>query len=100
MATANYQKSPARGPQIRRGTVAIDPPSIGAGAVGTVSVTIAGVKATDIVSLEAPATLEAGLIPKTWRAKTNGVDLDILNYTGGAIDGASRTWTYKIQRTL
>ena len=80
------------------GIVSIDPPSIGAAAVATVSVTIAGVKASDIVLLEPPAALEATLSPKGWRAKDGGVDLDIYN-AAGTVDGTARNWTYKIIRS-
>jgi hypothetical protein len=81
---------------ITTGNVSIDPPSILTGATATVSVTIAGVSANDIVTLEPPATLEAGLVPVAVRAKSGGADLDILNSTAGTIDGASRSWKYKV----
>lgn len=78
------------------GTVAIDPPSVASGATETVDVTIAGVEATDVVVLEAPALLEDGLVVKGVRAKAGGVDLDLYNPTGGAVDGAELDWTYKV----
>jgi hypothetical protein len=83
---------------VASGTVAVDPANATAGTKVTTSVTIAGVTASDIVYLEPPSALEAGLVYLGCRAKTDGVDLDLYNPTAGAVNGASRTWTYKIIR--
>lgn len=83
------------------GTVDIDPPNITAnGGVETIDVTIAGVTANDYVVLIPPATLEAGLCPVGVRAKAGGVDLVLMNATAGAVNGTSRTWTYKIFKAV
>jgi hypothetical protein len=95
MPSLGYQRI-LRGKVIVRGTVAIDPPSLTTGTKGTVSITIAGVKVTDIVILEPPVALEAGLVFQGVRAKAGGADVDIANPTAGTIDGASRTWGYKV----
>lgn len=80
------------------GTVSVDPPSIGAAAVGTVTVNIAGVKAGDCVILEPPSALETTLIPKGWRVLDGQVAIDIFN-TAGTVDGTARNWTYKVIRS-
>ena len=80
------------------GTVSVDPPSIGAAAVGSVAVTIAGLKATDIVMLEPPAALETTLIPKGWVVADGQVTIYIYN-AAGTVDGTARNWTYKIIRS-
>ena len=100
MPSLGYARGPRRGPQIVRGTVTIDPPSLTTGTKNSVSVTIAGVKVTDIVILEPPSTLEAGLVYQGCRAKNGGADVDIANPTAGTIDGASKTWTYKIIKSV
>jgi hypothetical protein len=100
MATLGFRKGPARGNHILRGTVAVDPASIAAGAAGSTVITIAGVKSTDIVVLEPPAALEAGLYPKGVIPGNGSVTLILGNPTAGAVDGASRTWTYKIYRSV
>jgi len=98
MPSLGYQRL-IRGKVIVRGTVAIDPPSLTTITKATVSITIAGVKTTDIVILEPPSTFEAGLVYQGCRAKAGGADVDISNPTAGTIDGASRTWTYKVIKT-
>lgn len=79
----------------RSGTVAVDPAEIAAGEKATVDVTISGLAATDLVVLEPPAALEDGILVVGCRAKAGGVDLDLYNATGGAVDAAEATWTYK-----
>ena len=95
MASVGYHRM-LRGRVIKRGTIAVDPASLTTGTKTTVSLTIAGVNVNDIVILEPPVALEAGLVFQGCRAKSGGVDLDISNPTAGTIDGASRTWGYKI----
>jgi len=100
MATLGFRKGPARGGAHMRGTVAIDPASIAAGASGTTTVTLAGLKSTDILVLEPPAALEAGLYPKGVIAGNGSFQLILGNPTAGAVDGTSRTWTYKVYRLV
>lgn len=80
------------------GTVSVDPPSIGAAAVGNVTVSIAGVKAGDAVLLEPPAALETTLIPKGWVVADGQVTIYFFNISG-TVDGAARNWTYKVIRS-
>ena len=81
----------------KEGTIAVDPASLGAGALGTVSLTIAGVATTDIVVLEPAAALEATLVYRGCRVTAaDTVVVDIVNVSAGTVDGASRTWTYKV----
>jgi hypothetical protein len=94
MASLGYRRGPNRGPQFQRGSVTVAPSSLTTGTKTTVSVAIAGVKTTDIVILEPPVGLEAGLVFQGVRA-TN-TDIDISNPTAGTIAGASRSWGYKV----
>lgn len=76
-------------------SVAVDPASIAAGAVANTDVALPAGTAPggSRVFLEAPDTLEAGLVCLS--ASIPSVDvlrLRIYNPTAGAIDGASRTW--------
>lgn len=95
MATVGFGRI-LRGPVIRRGTVSVNPASLTTGTKTTVSVAIAGVGVHDIVVLEPPALLEAGLVYQGCRATATGVDIDIANPTAGTIDGAALNWGYKI----
>lgn len=82
-------------------TPAVDPPSINAGATGTVAVTVSGaaVSRQRKVVLVPPGTLEAGLVPLgSPITGTDQVTLALENRSGGVIDGASRTWTAHLFR--
>lgn len=96
MASLGWRKGPIRGPQIVRGTAAVDPASIGAGAAGTASISITGLQATDIVVLEPPSALEAGLVYRGCVVAAGAVTILLTNPTAGSVDGTSRTWTYKV----
>lgn len=100
MAVVGFQKNALRGGVVKRGTVTLDPASIAAGASGTVTVTIAGLKSTDILIMEPPAALEAGLYPKGVIVGNGSATLILGNPTAGAVDGASRVWGYKVIRTV
>jgi hypothetical protein len=78
------------------GTVSVNPPSILATSRASVSVTIAGVVATDIVVMEPPATLNDDLIYCGCEAGAGVVYVNIYNPTGAAIDDSARDWKYKI----
>lgn len=81
------------------GTVSVNPPSIAGGAEADVSVTITGAAAGDVVVLQPPAALTAGLyIVGVAVTATNTVTLRLYNVTGGAIDEAAATWNYRIFR--
>lgn len=80
---------------VRSGTVAIDPPSIASATRGTATAAIAGVAPGDLVLLEPPATLEAGLLYVGHTVTAAGtVTVMLYNPTAAAVDGASRTWRY------
>jgi hypothetical protein len=80
---------------VKYGTVAVDPPSIGATTRGTLTVTITGVAVGDIVELHFPSSLEAGLLYVGNRvASADTVSIYLYNPTGAPVDGASRTWEY------
>lgn len=77
------------------GTVVVDPAEIAAGAKGTTAVTVTGVVAGDIVTVNPPAALEAGLIPAgAYVSGPDEVTIVLFNPTGAPVDGASRTWGY------
>lgn len=80
---------------IKSGTVAVDPPSINASTRGTATATIAGVAAGDLLILEPPSALEAGLLyVGHYVSAANTVTIMFYNPTGTAVDGASRSWRY------
>jgi hypothetical protein len=79
----------------RTGTQAIDAPSIGAGAIGTITITATGVLATDLVQIESPATLAAGLVVQGFQVTLNTITVKIMNTTAAPIDDTSKTWTWK-----
>ena len=81
--------------KIVHGTVAnVNPASIAAGGVGSVALTITGVAGGDVVMVEPPAALEAGLLAGLPVISANTVTIPLANPTGDAIDGAARTWRY------
>lgn len=81
--------------RIVAGTVAIDPASINATTTGAPTFTLTGAKAGDVVLMVPPAALEDDLVPKGARVTAdNTVTLYLYNGSGGAVDGASLTWTY------
>jgi len=82
-------------------TVAVDPPSIAAGAKGTVDVAVTGAETDDYVIAIAPEALEAGLVPITALVTAaNTVRIVLYNPTAAAIDGASRDWTIILIKTV
>ena len=85
---------------IVRGTVSVNPPSIGATTRTAVDVTVAGVVATDIVIAEPPAALNDDLIYCGVVAGAGKFTVSIYNPTAGSIDDSARTWTYKIIRAV
>lgn len=79
-----------------RVTVNVNPPSILAGATGTVDVTVTGASATrrDRVVMLPHASLEAGLeVLTTDISATDTVHISIRNNSGSTIDGAALDWT-------
>lgn len=77
------------------GTVSLDPGSIGAQTRGSVTFTLSGAAPGDIVILQPPTGLNAGLIYAGARVTTaNTVTVFIGNLTGGSIDDGAQTWEY------
>ena len=80
---------------IRRGSVAVDLPNIGAGAVGSVDVAIADAKTTDFAAVQPAAGIDDGLVPISAHVSADGtLTVKVLNTTGGGIDAASANWDY------
>lgn len=77
------------------GTVAVDPGSIAANTKGSKAVTIAGLAAGDMLILQPPSNLEAGLSYVGHEVTAaNELTIYLLNHTGAAVDGASLSWRY------
>jgi hypothetical protein len=84
---------------VLRGTVAIDPASLGAGAKASSTATVVGLDPTTcfLVQFTPPAALETGLVPIAARVSaTDTIQVDLYNPTAAPIDGASRSWEYLI----
>lgn len=87
------------GRAVRKGTLTVDPASLGAAARAGTTVALVGVRPGDIVYLEPPAALEAGLVLSGVVAGTDQITIYLTNYTAGAVDGASRSWSYVVIKT-
>lgn len=81
---------------INTGTVTLDPASIGANTKAGNTVTLTGVSPGDIVFLEQPAALEAGLSYTGVRVTAaDQLTIYLTNHTAAPVDGASRAWDYR-----
>lgn len=81
--------------RIDTGTVAINPGSIAATSRGTVTFTLTGAAAGDMIHMQPPATLNDDLLfvgAEVTSADT--VTVYLYNPTAGAIDDVSLTWRY------
>lgn len=81
------------------GEIAVNPPNIASLARADVVVALpAGTAAAgDLVLVQPPAALEAGLIlQRAWINAADSITLTIANYSAGAVDGAALNWTYVI----
>jgi hypothetical protein len=81
------------------GEVSVNPANLAGGAEGDTVVALpAGTAAAgDLVFVQEPAALEAGLYRRrAWINATDSLTITLRNETGGAIDGADRVWTYCI----
>lgn len=77
------------------GTGAVNPGSIATVTRGTATLTIVGVAAGDIVYLQPPSGLNAGLLYcGCYVSGADTVTIVLYNATGGSIDDGSLTWTY------
>lgn len=84
----------------RIGEVVIDPPNILANTtvdVAAIALPAGTAAVGDYVDVQAPATLEHGLVAQGARiAVADQLTVRISNVTAGPIDGAAKTWTYKV----
>jgi hypothetical protein len=86
--------------QVAVGSVDVNPASLAAQTSAETDVTITGVVVGDIVLMNPPESLEAGLCFSGARVSDDDtVSVRLSNVTGGAVDGASRTWGYLVVRT-
>jgi hypothetical protein len=79
------------------GEVAVDPANAVANSnvAPQVALPAGTASAGDLVFVQPPSTLEAGLVPVGARiSATDQLEINIRNCTAGAIDGVSRTWTW------
>lgn len=77
------------------GTGSVNPASIAANTRGTATLSIVGVAAGDIVTLQPPSGLNAGLLYcGCYVSGADTVTIQLYNATGGAIDDGALTWTY------
>ncbi len=78
--------------------VSVNPANIATAATQlATAVTVAGVKASDIVVATPPAALEEGLLPVSAIASgTDTVTLTLFNATAGALNGAALNWTFTV----
>jgi len=84
---------------VMKGTVAVDPAEIAGTTQAETEITIAGAATGDIVIMNPPASLEAGLVYSHARVSaTNTVQVGLANITGTPVNGADLTWTYCILR--
>lgn len=84
----------------RIGEVAVNPPNILANTtvdVAAIALPAGTAAVGDYVDIQPPATLEHGLVCQGGRIDVaDQLTLRISNVTAGAIDGAQKTWTYKV----
>jgi len=82
------------------GTAAVDPASIAAGAIGSITITATGILVTDLVQIEAPATLAAGLVVQGFQVTADTITVKLQNVSASPIDDTSKTWTWKAVRVV
>ncbi|GAA0532484.1 hypothetical protein [Pigmentiphaga daeguensis] len=81
-------------------SAAIDPPSIAAGAVATVTASVPGAVVGRAVTASPRNALPAGIV-QTSPGRVSAADtvsIDLLNVTAGAIDPPSNTWDITVER--
>ena len=77
------------------GAVSLNPGSINAQTRGSVNFTLTGAMPGDIVIMEPPSALNAGLVYAGAEvAAASTVTVHIGNLTGGAIDDGANTWRF------
>jgi hypothetical protein len=94
MAKKGEIRDGVRGAWVEFGTFTLDPASINDNAQGAEAVAISGAKAGDLVFVS-PEAFDTGLIPAGAKVtNTDEVTVYINNESGGAVNGASKTWNY------
>lgn len=80
------------------GAVVVDPASIAAATTGETDVTITGAEVGDVVLMEPPSTLNAGIVAQSVCrvSAADTIKLRLGNLTAGAIDVLSATWRYTL----
>ena len=77
------------------GTIAVDPPSIAAGATANIDLGVTGLTVDHFVAAECQGELEAGLVPiAVYVPSADVLRIRLYNPSSGAIDGVSRNWRY------
>ena len=85
--------------KVYKGTVSVNPAEIAANTQAETQITITGAATGDIVIMNPPASLEAGLVYSHARVSaSNTVQVGLGNITGTPVNGADLTWTYCILR--
>ncbi|MBP2704404.1 hypothetical protein JOL79_11325 [Microbispora sp. RL4-1S] len=79
-----------------QGSATLDFPSISAGTVATLTITVAGAAAGDRVAVGAPTTVNASLMWCAHVSAANTVTIRLYNPTGGSIDPSSATWKVSV----
>jgi hypothetical protein len=81
--------------RIKKGSFVLDAASMLTNTVAEQTVTVAGLLTTDLVIINAPIGLEAGLLVSSGRVTAaDTLKFRIHNQTAGTIDPASATYTY------
>ena len=76
----------------------LDFPSIAAGAIATLTVSVPGAQAGQPVALGPPAAIEAGLMWSGFVSAASTVTVRLHNTTASAMDPASATWDVRVLR--
>jgi len=86
------------GPTRMRIQAAVDPANAASDAIADLDVTLTGVVATDYVRPLPSSTIEAGVVCVAATAGADKVTLRLHNPTAGAVNGASKTWEFLVER--
>lgn len=78
--------------KILSATASLNFPSIAAGAVSTLTITVSGAASGDSVQVTPPSTIEAGLMWCGFVSAADTVTVRLRNATASAIDPAAATW--------
>jgi len=83
-----------KGGRLEIKTFTLDPASIAANSEGTETVTIPGLTSGDLVLVQPPSDLDAGLVFKGATVTDDDeLSITLANVTASPVDGASKTWT-------